>query len=88
MLAMKKGIKVYKSSEEILSKVADVIGPESGAAKALEEFKSRKVKGEDVAIYIAESSWIIGPDNAFNPAHDRKPPTPATRSEREPANFK
>lgn len=41
--------------------VAEIIGPHSAAARALKEMEGRRARGEDVRLYEAPGTIIVGP---------------------------
>lgn len=48
-------------SEEVAEMVANIIGPHSAAAQALEELKKRRANGEEVYLWRAGSAVVVGP---------------------------
>lgn len=47
--------------EQLARITANVIGPSSAAAKALESLERRRAAGEDVVIFERKSTWFVGP---------------------------
>jgi len=47
--------------EQLARITANVIGPSSAAAKALETLERRRAAGEDVVIFERKSTWWVGP---------------------------
>lgn len=58
---MKDGLWVEEVDEEVARKVANIIGPNSAAGKALDQLKARRDAGEDVAIVKAAGGFIVVP---------------------------
>ncbi len=48
-------------TENIVRRVAEIMGPSSAAAKAIRDFELRQQAGEDVAFYHEPRTWIVGP---------------------------
>jgi hypothetical protein len=48
-------------SREIVARIAKIIGPDSGAQKALNDLDARLAAGEDVVIFQGGSALIVGP---------------------------
>jgi len=49
--------------EKVLRQVAGIFGPQSAAARAMDEFDTRRSHGEDVAIYRTRRNVIVvGPN--------------------------
>ena len=48
-------------TEEIVRRVAKIMGPSSAAAKAIRDFEDRQEAGENVAFYHEPRTWIVGP---------------------------
>ncbi len=42
--------------------VANIMGPSSAAAKALEQMERRRADGEDVYLWLCGSSILVGPN--------------------------
>lgn len=54
VVAMGKRHKPAPIAEDALARVAHILGPSSGAAKALDDIRQRRAKGE------APQCWVIG----------------------------
>ena len=49
--------------EALAGHVAHVMGPSSGAAKALAELQKRRAEGEEnVGIWLEARQWVVGPN--------------------------
>lgn len=46
--------------EELVRRVAAILGPSSAAAKALAELERRRASGEDAIILKDDRLWIVG----------------------------
>lgn len=60
--------------ETLARMTAKVIGPNSGAAKALALLERRRAAGEDVAIFEYDKAWYVGPKSAAATVAASKPP--------------
>ena len=49
-------------SEEVVRKLAYIVGPSSAAALAIADFERRKAAGEQVAFYQEGNAILVGPD--------------------------
>ncbi len=48
-------------TEDIVRRMATIMGPGSAAAKAVQDYEARTAAGEDVAFYKAPSTLLVGP---------------------------
>lgn len=60
--------------ETLARMTAKVIGPNSGAAKALALLDRRRAAGEDVVIFEHDKAWYVGPKSAADTVAAFKPP--------------
>lgn len=61
-----------QSGEELARRVADIVGPHSGAAKALFELERRRAEGEDAEIILLRGIWLVGPTRDPDPLPSTK----------------
>ncbi len=58
---MNNDVKPREISEDTLERIATIIGPMSGAAKALSELRRRKKDEPDVTCYREGEFFLVGP---------------------------
>lgn len=60
-MTKRKSQTLYPVNSEVVERVARIIGPQSGAAKAVAEHAQRTARGEDVIYFRGENLWVVGP---------------------------
>lgn len=48
--------------EQMVRRVAWIMGPQSAAAQAIADFENRSARGEAVAFYRQGAAWLVGPN--------------------------
>ncbi len=60
------------SDYDLAVRSARILGRSSAARQAIDEYVDRRIKGDDVAIWLIGNTWVVGPD-PYSPAEPKNP---------------